>query len=107
MRPLTLAGFFGLILASGYLVGRRVERWSVGAVLLTLAGTVFAYWLTGLPNAAVEPTYAYTFLSGAVAICAMILPGISGAYILLLLGMYLHVTGAIKGLPHGELSVAR
>ena len=104
-RPLTLAGFFGLILVSGYLVGRRVERWSVSAMLLALSGTAFAYWLTGLQSGAVEPTYTYVFLSGAVAICAMILPGISGAYILLLLGMYLHVTGAIKGLPKGELSV--
>jgi putative membrane protein len=104
LRPLTLAGFFGLILASGYLVGRRVERWSGGAVGLAVAGTVFAYWLTGLQSATVEPTYAYVFFSGAIAICAMILPGISGAYILLLLGMYIYVTGLIKGLPHGEIS---
>jgi len=104
LRPLTLAGFFGLILASGVLVGRKVERWSGGAVLLALAGTAVAFWVTGLESAVVEPTIPYVFFCGAVAICAMILPGISGAYILLLLGMYLHVTGAIKGLPKGDLS---
>jgi putative membrane protein len=104
LRPLTLAAFFGLILASGVLVGRRVERWSVGAVALAVAGTGLAYWITGLGSVAIEPSYPYVFICGAVAICAMILPGISGAYILLLLGMYLHVTGMIKGLPRGDVS---
>jgi putative membrane protein len=104
LRPLTLAGFFGLILASGVLVGRRVERWSFAALVLAVAGTALAFWITGLQGTAAEPTYPYVFLSGAIAICAMILPGISGAYILLLLDMYEHVTGAIKGLPRGELT---
>jgi putative membrane protein len=105
LRPLTLAAFFGLILASGVLVGRRVERWSAGAAVLALAGTALAYWITGLGSVAIQPSYPYVFICGAVAICAMILPGISGAYILLLLGMYLHVTGMIKGLPRGDVSV--
>jgi putative membrane protein len=104
-RPLTLAAFFGLILASGVLVGRTVERWSIACAALALAGTGFALWITGLPSATVEPTLGYTFICGMIAICAMILPGISGAYILLLMGMYLHVTGAIKGLPRGDLSI--
>ena len=104
LRPLTLAAFFGMILASGVLVGRRVERWSWGAGVLAASGTAFAFWITGLESATVQPSYSYIFVCGAVAICAMILPGISGAYILLLLGMYLHVTSAIKGLPRGDLS---
>jgi putative membrane protein len=104
LRPLTLAAFFGLILASGVLVGRRVERWSPAAAALAVAGTALAYWITGLQSAVIEPSYPYVFFCGAVAICAMILPGISGAYILLLLGMYLHVTGMIKELPRGEMS---
>jgi len=105
LRPLTLAMFFGLILASSVLVGRKVERWSAGSVALAVAGTAVAFWITGLQSVTAEASLLYTFVCGAVAICAMILPGISGAYILLLLGMYLHVTGAIKGLPRGDLSV--
>jgi putative membrane protein len=105
LRPLTLAMFFGLILASSVLVARTVERWSAGPAVLAVAGTGVAFWITGLQSVTVEASLVYTFFCGAVAICAMILPGISGAYILLLLGMYLHVTGAIKGLPRGDLSV--
>jgi putative membrane protein len=72
---------------------------------MAVAGIAIAFWITGLQSAAVEPSYPYVFLCGMIAIYAMILPGISGAYILLLLGMYLHVTGAIKGLPKGDVSV--
>jgi putative membrane protein len=103
-RSPTLAVFFGLILASGVIVGQMVDRWSVTAVLVCTGGAAFAFWITGLQATSVEPSYPYIFLCGMVAICAMILPGISGAYILLLLGMYLHVTGAIKGLPKGQLT---
>lgn len=103
-RGWTLAVFFGLILSSGLLVARMVSQWNPVRLTLLLFGAVFAYWLTGLTAAAAEPTPLYVFFSGAIAICAMILPGISGAYILLLLGMYVHVTGAIKGLPKGDLS---
>lgn len=105
LRPLTFAAFFGMILASGLLVGRMVDRWSPASVGLAVAGSTFAFWLTGLQAMSVEPNLGYTFVCGAIAICAMILPGISGAYILLLMGMYLHVTAAIKGLPRGELSI--
>jgi len=103
-RSLTLAVFFGLIVASGVLVGRMVERWGPGTILVAAVGTAFAFWITGLQSFHPDPTYLYVFFCGMVAICAMILPGISGAYILLLLGMYVHVTGAIKGLPRGDVS---
>ena len=98
----TLSLFFGLILASSFLVGRMVERWSLATIGLLAAGTVFAYWLVGqLP--AVPPEGAwYVFLCGAVAICAMILPGISGAFIMLIMGMYADITGAISAVTHGE-----
>jgi putative membrane protein len=103
-RSLTLAVFFGLIVASGVLVGRMVERWGPGTIVICSAGAAFAFWITGLQSVHPDPTYLYVFFCGMVAICAMILPGISGAYILLLLGMYVHVTGAIKGLPRGDVS---
>jgi putative membrane protein len=98
-RPLTLAAFFGLILASGVLVGKRVERWTALSVVLLGAAAYLAYYVTGLKSLSpTDPSGAYIFLCGMIGICAMILPGISGAFILLLLGMYLHVTGAIKAL---------
>ena len=106
-RPLTLAAFFGLILASGVLVGKMVQRWSVPAALLCVAGAVGAFYVTGLKPIVGEPSVAYIFFCGMIGICAMILPGISGAFILLLLGMYIHVTEAlksIKGLPRGEFT---
>jgi len=106
LRPLTLAAFFGMILASGLLVGRMVTRWNLGSLALAVGGALFAFWLTGLQAMSVEPSLGYTFICGSIAICAMILPGISGAYILLLMGMYLHVTSAIKGLPRGEFDSA-
>ena len=72
-----------------------------------VAGAVGAFWLTGLrsfdPG---EPTLPWAFMSGAVAICAMILPGISGAFLLLLLGMYLPITGILRRLPSLDLTAS-
>lgn len=96
-RQLTFAAFFGLIGASCYLVARLVKRWRPLEVSLALGGTVFAIWLVTRPALAQPPdSLLYIFFCGAVAICAMILPGISGAFILLILGKYHEVTGVIK-----------
>lgn len=103
-RPRTLAAFFGLILASGLLVARLVRHWNPRQITLLVAAAVGAWWLTGLTGHAIEPSLPYVFLCGMIAICAMILPGISGAFILVLLGAYVHVTGAIKGIPRGQLT---
>ena len=108
-RPATLAAFFGLILASSVLVARmaRDERSGSPAPLLGagVLGAVFAFWLTGLrASGGGDPTLPYVFMSGAIAICAMILPGISGAFLLVLLGMYVPVTGILKRLPSFDLS---
>lgn len=102
-RTPTLAAFFGLILASSILVGRMVPRWGAATAALFAAGVLFAFWLVGrLPTTAPEG-YLYLFFTGAVAICAMILPGISGAFILLIMGKYEDITGIIRGLVHGEV----
>ncbi len=101
----TLAVFFGLILASSLLVGRMVERWNVAAALLALAGATFAFWLVARPKTAGWEGDGYLFLCGMVAICAMILPGISGAFILLIMGKYDHMTGVIARLVHGEATL--
>ena len=100
----TMAAFFGMILASSLLVGRMVAAWGVVQVLGLVAGATFAFWIVGLPFLEDSPdTALWVAFAGAVAICAMILPGISGAFILLILGEYHHVTGILKGLPRGEI----
>jgi putative membrane protein len=90
------AFFFGLIIASIVTVRKRVGSWSVVNILAAAAATVGAYILVGLAPSETPHTPLLLFLSGAVAICAMILPGISGAFILVLLGKYAYVLGAVK-----------
>jgi putative membrane protein len=105
-RERTLAAFFGMILASTVLVARtircRTAVYAVSAVLVGLAGAGFAFWFVELPRATAEPTHLYVLACGMVAICAMILPGVSGAYVLLILGVYVHLTDILKGLPRGH-----
>ncbi|MCG8584650.1 MAG: DUF368 domain-containing protein [Pirellulales bacterium] len=98
----TLSLFFGLILASSVLVGRMVERWSPVTIGLLIAGTVFAYWLVGQLPAVPPEGLWYLFACGAIAICAMILPGISGAFIMVIMGVYTDVTGAISAVTRGQ-----
>lgn len=100
----TLAVFFGLILGSTVLVARMIPRCSAAIVLLMLVGAGGVYWLVAQPFMTGREGYPYLFFCGMVAICAMILPGISGAFILLLLGKYAHVTGVLRGLVHGEVT---
>ncbi|WP_250883971.1 DUF368 domain-containing protein [Glaciecola sp. XM2] len=88
--------FFGLISAAVYSLLRHIKKWSIPLALTFALGTAIAYFLTEISPTSIEPTPVYYFLSGMLAICAMILPGISGAFILLLLGMYSHVMLAIK-----------
>lgn len=81
--------FFGLIAASLLIPWRRMETVGVREYALIAAGAVAAFFLTGLPGLEVhDPSLLRVFLSAAVAICAMILPGVSGAFLLLVLGMY-------------------
>lgn len=108
-RELTLAAFFGIILASSFLVAQMIHvRHMQHGFLLTLlglAGAAFAFWLTGLQGEEVHLTYGYVFICGTIGICAMILPGISGAYILLIMGAYLPLTDILKALPRGQVGV--
>lgn len=90
--------FFGLILASIVAVRKRVGNWSVVNILAAILATVGAFVLVGLVPSETPHTPLLLFLSGAVAICAMILPGISGAFILVLLGKYRYVLEAVKNL---------
>lgn len=84
----TFAVFFGLILASAIFVFRTLHTRGVPALLGILAGAAFGYWVVGLDALGGSLALPYVFFSGVVAICAMILPGISGSYILIILGEY-------------------
>jgi len=88
--------FFGLILASVVTVSRHLEKWSVPLLFWTALGTLATYLLVGLLPASTPNAFWFLFLSGAMAICAMILPGISGAFILVLLGKYQYVLDAVN-----------
>lgn len=90
--------FFGLIIASAILVGREVRRWSVVNAAALLTGGALAWWITVATPAQTPTEGWFVFLTGAVAICAMILPGISGSFILLLLGKYAFMMEAIGNL---------
>ena len=80
--------FFGLIVASALLVARQIGHWNVRTVAACLVGAAAAWWITIATPTETPDTWWFIMLSGAIAICAMILPGISGAFILLLLGKY-------------------
>ena len=95
--PFLLAFFAGLVLASLYFVSKNVSRWTLPTVLLFLSGLSIALLLANLPIATANTSLVYYFISGAIAICAMILPGISGAFILILLGVYGSVLEALTG----------
>lgn len=88
--------FFGLVLASVYTVGARIPRWDVSKAALALVAAVGAYVLVGLVPVETPQTPLYIFFSAILAICAMILPGISGSFILVLLGKYHHILHAVN-----------
>lgn len=95
-HPIPLWSFFtGLILVSAFLILRDIKRWHLGVVLAVLIGTGIAYWVTNLPPTTTPNAIWFTFVSGAIAICAMILPGISGSFILLILGQYEAILQAV------------
>ncbi len=87
--------FFGLILVSSPLILRTIHKWTVGSVITFIAGIAIAYFVTIVSPAETPTGYAFIFFCGAIAICAMILPGISGAFILLLLGKYEFMINAL------------
>jgi putative membrane protein len=87
--------FFGLVLASMWLVGKTIAKWNPQTILFFAAGTAIAAWISTVQTVAHVDANWYIFISGAIAICAMILPGISGSFILVLMGSYHTVLGAL------------
>ncbi len=80
--------FFGLIIASIHYVGKQIKPWNIKIVLAVLFATIISYYITLAEPVASPDSNWYIFMSGFIAIIAMILPGISGSFILLLLGSY-------------------
>jgi putative membrane protein len=87
--------FFGLILISAPLVTREIKKWHIGTILAFVTGILSAYTITVLTPTQSPDHLPFIFFSGVLAICAMILPGISGAFILLLLGKYQFMVNAL------------
>lgn len=82
------AFFFGLILASVYYVGKTVKKWNLSVIFTFAIGTAIAITITSLNHATENDAFYYLVLCGVVAICSMILPGLSGSFILILMGNY-------------------
>ncbi len=87
--------FFGLVLASIFFIARDIENWNLGTITAFVLGAGIAYYITTLPPSENTHSLLYLFLSGTLAVCAMILPGISGAFILVLLGSYKTILDAV------------
>jgi len=87
--------FFGLVAASILVVAKAIKKWNFITVLLLLLGAAIAFGVTSLPPSQNTDSLIFLFFSGALAVCAMILPGISGSFILVLLGSYKTVLDAV------------
>ncbi len=97
--------FFGLILVSVFHILKQVEKRTLDRLVFLILGIAFAYCITILKPLQMEPTSINVVIAGAIAICAMILPGISGSFILLLIGMYAPVLGAVKSFDIGIIAL--
>ncbi|NHN27840.1 DUF368 domain-containing protein [Flavobacterium jejuense] len=93
--------FFGLVIASILLIWKEISKWSAKAILALLIGIVVSYYITIARPVESPESFPYLFLSGFLAIIAMILPGVSGAFILLLMGSYQTVIGTINQFREG------
>ena len=97
--------FFGLIVASIYFVGKQVTKWNLSVIIALVFGACIAYYITLLPAMATNEHPLFLFFAGAIAICAMILPGISGSFILIVLGAYKTVSDAIHDIDIKKILV--
>lgn len=99
------AFFFGLIIASALHVGRKITYWDATAIISLVAGVAIAAYITIATPATTPEAWWFIFLSGSIAITAMILPGISGSFILLLLGKYEFILNAVKDFQIGIIVI--
>jgi len=97
------AFFFGLILASIYYVGKTITKWSLSVVVSFIFGSAIAVWITFMNPATQNDSFLYLMVCGVVAVCCMILPGLSGSFVLILMGNYELVM--IDAVNEGNISV--
>jgi putative membrane protein len=97
------AFFFSLIAASSFLVARDIKRFNWASIGFMVLGTLFALWVTSGQPVADRTSLGFVFISGVLAISALLLPGLSGSFVLLLLGMYSVVIPALRDLLSGNL----
>jgi putative membrane protein len=90
--------FFGLIIISAILVTKEIRKWNAAVVIAGIIGIAIAYLITVVSPGQTPDNLWFIFIAGAIAICAMILPGISGSFILLLLVKYEFILNAVKEL---------
>ena len=93
---LVQAFFFGLILATIPIIARNIKQWTISIIITGIIASIGMYFLVGLVPIQTPNAGWFLFLCGAIAICAMILPGISGSFILLLLGKYQYIVEAVS-----------
>ena len=98
----TWAFFFGLIVASSIFILRGISGWGLREILFLIGGILLGVTICTLSPTQTPDALWFIFLSGAIAICAMILPGISGSFILLILGKYQYILGAVSDLVAGQ-----
>jgi len=101
---LVWAFFFGLVLASILYIGKQINKWSILVIAAIVIGTVISYYITIAEPLGAPDSWWYLIFSGFIAIIAMILPGVSGAFLLLLLGSYQTVLDSLNGLIEGTLN---
>ncbi len=95
--------FFGLIVASIYFVGKQITKWNFSVFITLAVGALTAFYISELPALTENTNDSFLFFAGAIAICAMILPGISGSFILIILGAYKTLSHAIDDLDIKKL----
>jgi len=97
--------FFGLIIASIVYVGKQIKKWRLGTIISLLIGTGLAFYITTLPSLGTNENPFFLFFAGALAICAMILPGISGSFILVILGAYKTLSDALHDFDFKRIAI--
>ncbi len=97
------AFFFGLIVASVFYVGKTIAKWNLSVIFSFIVGAAIAIWVSFMNPATQNSSFLYLVLCGVVAVCSMILPGLSGSFVLILMGNYELVM--IDAVNQGNLSV--
>ncbi|MCP3965701.1 MAG: DUF368 domain-containing protein [Lentisphaerae bacterium] len=102
---LTFAFFFGLVLASILTVFKKVKKWQASRYVMLVIGALVAYLIVTLVPVDTPNVWWFSFISGMIVICAMILPGISGSFLLLVLGQYKYVWGSVAAIASRQISM--